>query len=78
MILSIAVAFLVKDGLSCGFLRGERTAMAMCCVGLTLLSGPVSAIITIVLLVLVLRRALRCQRAPLQQPVRLYRMHCRC
>ena len=61
-ILTIAVAFLVKDGLSRGFLRGERTAMLMCWFGLILLTGPIPAAICVVLLALVLRRA-RCGEA---------------
>jgi hypothetical protein len=62
-ILTIAVAFLVKDGLSRGFLRGERTAVLMCWFGLILLTGPIPAIICVVLLVLVIRRATLCGEA---------------
>lgn len=72
-VLSIGVAFLVKDGLSRGFLYKERAAILICCVGLMLLSGPIPAIITIVLLALVLRRAVRCaKQVPLPQPVRSF------
>lgn len=60
-ILSIAVAFLVRDGLSRGFLPHERTAMLMCWAGLILLAGPMPAIISVVLLVLVVRRTTLCQ-----------------
>jgi arabinofuranan 3-O-arabinosyltransferase len=75
-ILSIGVAFLVKDGLSRGFLHLERAAILICCIGLILLSGPVPAIISIVLLVLVLRRALCCAKeVPMQQPVLLCRVN---
>lgn len=62
-ILSIAVAFLVADGLSRGFLRGERAVMLVCWVGLILLTGPIPAIVCVVLLVLVLRRTVLCQGA---------------
>jgi arabinofuranan 3-O-arabinosyltransferase len=55
-ILSIAVAFIVKDGLSRGFLRGERTCMLLCWFGLILPTGPIPALISATLLVLVLRR----------------------
>ena len=57
-ILTIGVAFLVKDGLSRGFLSGERTTILLCWGGLFLLSGPVPAIISLVLLCLLVRRAL--------------------
>ena len=60
-ILSIAVAFLVEDGLSRGFLPGERAVMLMCWAGLIPLAGPIPAIICVVLLVLVVRRAVLCQ-----------------
>ena len=58
-ILSIAVAFLVRDGLMRGFLPGERIAMLICCAGLFLLltpMGPVGPFIDAILLVLVARR----------------------
>jgi len=56
-VLSIAVAFLVKDALSRGFLPGERIAMLMCWVGLILLMAPlISIIICGVLLALAARR----------------------
>jgi hypothetical protein len=54
--LTIAVAFLVKDGRSSGFLPGERTAILICWICLFLLTGPIPAIIRVVLLVLVTRR----------------------
>jgi hypothetical protein len=57
-VLSIAVAFLVSDGLSHGFLSGERATMFGCWVGLFILSGPVPLIICLILLVLVVRRAM--------------------
>jgi hypothetical protein len=61
-ILSIAVAFLVEDGLSRGFLPGERAVILMCWAGLMLLAGPIPAIICVVLFVLVIRRMVRCRR----------------
>ena len=60
-ILSIAGAFLVKDGLLRGFLPGERTVMLMCWAGLIFWVGPFPAIICAVLLVLVVRRVVLCQ-----------------
>jgi hypothetical protein len=59
-ILSIAVAFLVKDGVSRGFLPGERTVMLMCWIGLILPIGLIPMVICAVLLALVARRAVVC------------------
>ncbi len=56
-ILSIAVAFLVRDGLSRGFLHGERVAILACFVGLFSLLRPFGLFIDLVLLALVIRRA---------------------
>jgi Glycosyltransferase family 87 len=58
-ILTIGVAFLVRDGLSRGFLPGERAAILACWAGLFLLTGPIPPIICVVLLVLSVRRAVR-------------------
>jgi hypothetical protein len=58
-ILTIGVAFLVKDGLARGFLPRERGIVFGCWAGLFLLTGPVPAIICVVLLFLVVRRAVR-------------------
>jgi hypothetical protein len=55
-ILSIAAVFLVKDGLSRGFLAGERWVLLMCWVGLIVPLGPLPAIICLILLALVARR----------------------
>jgi hypothetical protein len=55
-VLSIAVAFLVSDGLSRGLLSGERATMFGCWVVLFVLSGPVPLVICLILLVLVARR----------------------
>jgi hypothetical protein len=56
--LSIAVAFFVSDGLSRGFLSGERATLFGCWVGLFILSGPVPLVINLILLGLVVRRAM--------------------
>lgn len=55
-ILSIAVAFLVRDGISRGFLPGERTVLLFCFAGLFLVSIPIGPPICAVLLVLAARR----------------------
>jgi hypothetical protein len=55
-ILSIAAVFLVKGGLSRGFLAGERWVLLMCWVGLIVPLGPLPAIICLILLALVARR----------------------
>src|SRR5207249_2020076 len=60
-ILSIAVAFLVADGLARGFLPGERGVMLACWPAVILPIGPIPAIVSVILLVLVVRRALRCR-----------------
>lgn len=60
-ILTIAVAFLVKDGLERGFLPRERGTILGCWAGLFLLTGPVPAIICVVLLILVVRRVMLCR-----------------
>jgi arabinofuranan 3-O-arabinosyltransferase len=57
-VLPIAVAFFIKDGLSRGFLPGERPAILACLTGLFFLLMPVGPIIYAVLLVLVARRIL--------------------
>jgi len=58
-ILSIPVAFLVKDGLSRGFLAGERTVILICLVAFLLWLAPmmpVGAVISPVILFLIARR----------------------
>lgn len=67
-ILSIAVAFLVADGLSRGFLPGERAVMLMCWPAVVLAMGPVPAIVSVVLLVLVVERAVLCGQETLTAP----------
>ena len=59
-ILTIGAAYFVKDCLSRGFLPGERGTLLLSCLGLFLLSGPIPAFISLVLLGLVCRRATRC------------------
>jgi arabinofuranan 3-O-arabinosyltransferase len=55
-ILSIAAAFLVKEGLVRGFLPGERAAMLICWGALFLVKLPIGPIVCTVLLVLCARR----------------------
>ena len=64
-ILSIPVAFLVKDGLSRGFLAGERTVILICLAAFLLWLAPmmpIGAVISPVILFLIARRivAYRC------------------
>jgi hypothetical protein len=67
-ILSIAVAFLVEDRLSRGFLPGERAIMLMCWPAVVLAMGPIPSIVCVVLFVLVVRRVVRCQRSATAAP----------
>jgi hypothetical protein len=55
-ILSITTAFLVKDGLSRGFLAGERMIIVACFVILYFLRVPLAPIIYLILLLLIYRR----------------------
>src|SRR3984893_5816767 len=59
-ILSIPVAFLVKDGLSRGFLAGERTVILICIAAflLWLALVPIGPVIYVALLFLIARRAM--------------------
>jgi hypothetical protein len=70
-VLSIAIAFLVSDGLSRGFLPGERATMFGCWVGLFVLSGPVPLMICVTLFILVVRRTIgwRSNACAAPQPV---------
>jgi hypothetical protein len=61
-ILSIAVAFLVRDGLSRGFLPGERVIMLLCWAGLFFPAAPIAPIICAALLLLVVRRIVASRR----------------
>jgi arabinofuranan 3-O-arabinosyltransferase len=73
-ILTIGIAFLVKDALARGFLPGERSVILLCWAALFLLTGPIPAIVCVVLLILVVRRAIQISRpaattpAPIVQP----------
>jgi hypothetical protein len=55
-ILSIAVAFLVRDGLSRGFLAGERTVILVCFAALFLVQVPIGPVVCIALFILASRR----------------------
>jgi arabinofuranan 3-O-arabinosyltransferase len=55
-VLSIAVAFLVSDGLARGFLPGERILMLACFLGLFVIAEPVGPVICAILLFLAARR----------------------
>ncbi len=61
-ILSIAVAFFVRDGMSRGFLPGERTGLLICFTGLFPVATPIAPILCAILLLLISRRivAARC------------------
>jgi hypothetical protein len=55
-ILSIAVAFLVRDGLARGFLPGERTAILICFAALFLVQVPIGPVVCVTLFFLAARR----------------------
>jgi arabinofuranan 3-O-arabinosyltransferase len=55
-VLSIAVAFLIRDGLSTGFLPGERTAILVCFAALFFLLNPIGPIVYVFILFLIVRR----------------------
>lgn len=61
-ILSIAVAFLVRDGISRGFLPGERTVLLICFAALFLVQVPIGPIICAVLFFLAARRIVAYRR----------------
>jgi arabinofuranan 3-O-arabinosyltransferase len=61
-ILSIAVAFLISDGLSFGFLPGERVIILICWGMLFLPATPLAPLICAALLCLVVRRILLSRR----------------
>jgi hypothetical protein len=68
-ILSIAVTFLVSDGISRGFLPGERMAVLICYIGLYLLLTPTLTpvpFICIILLLVVARRIVAYERGRFQ------------
>ena len=55
-ILTISVAFLVRDGWSRGFLSGERTVILICFAALFVVQVPIGPVICITLLFLTVRR----------------------
>jgi arabinofuranan 3-O-arabinosyltransferase len=55
-VLSIGIAFLVKDGLSRGFLAGERTLIVICFAGSFIQDPPIDPLIYLVMALLILRR----------------------
>ena len=55
-VLSIAVAFLVSDGLARGFLPGDRILMLACFLGLFVIAEPIGPVICATLLCLAARR----------------------
>jgi hypothetical protein len=61
-ILSIAVAFLVRDGMSRGFLPGERTVILICFGALFLVQVPIGPVVCAALFVLVARRIVTYRR----------------
>lgn len=61
-VLSIAVAFLVSDGLSRGFLAGERAALLVCFTALFFLLLPFGSIIYALILFLIARRIMSYRR----------------
>ncbi len=60
-VLSLAVAFLVRDGILRGFLPGERTVLLACFSALFLVAVPIGPIICATLALLVVRRIVRGQ-----------------
>jgi len=61
-ILTIGAAFFVRDGLSRGFLPGERWMLVLCWAGFFLLPSAIPDLIALALLLLVIRRAIDCDR----------------
>jgi hypothetical protein len=61
-ILTIAVAFLVRDGLSRGFLSGERTVILICFAALFLVQVPIGPVVCAALFFLTVRRILAFRR----------------
>jgi hypothetical protein len=55
-ILSIAVAFLVRDRMSLGFLPGERTVTLICIAALFLVQVPIDPVVCAALFFLAARR----------------------
>jgi hypothetical protein len=61
-ILSIAVAFLVRDGLVRGFLPGERTVILICFAALFLVQVPIGPVVCAALFSLAARRIVAYRR----------------
>jgi hypothetical protein len=61
-ILSIAVAYLVRDGMARGFLPGERTVLLFCFAALFLVAVPIGPVICAALLFLAARRIIAFRR----------------
>ncbi len=61
-ILSVAVAFLVRDGMARGFLPGERTVILICFAALFLVQVPIGPVVCATLLFLAARRIVACRR----------------
>ena len=61
-ILTIAVAFLVRDGMSRGFLPGERTVILICFAALLFVQVPIGPVVCAVLFFLTVRRILAYRR----------------
>ena len=57
-ILTVAVAFLVRDGMSRGFLPGERTVILICFAALFFVQVPIGPVVCTVLFFLTVRRIL--------------------
>ena len=55
-ILTMAAAFLVKDGLQRGFLAGERLGLVACWAAGVITTAPIGPIICLVFLFLIVRR----------------------
>ena len=55
-VLSIAVLFLVRDGIERGFLSGERTIMLICFAALFLVQVPIGPVVCATLFFLAARR----------------------
>jgi hypothetical protein len=55
-ILSVAVLFFVRDGITRGFLAGERTVILVCFAALFFVQMPIGPIVCVALLILAVRR----------------------
>jgi hypothetical protein len=73
-ILSIAVAFLIEDGLARGFLPGERATILLCFGGLFFFHIPIGPVICAMLFCLVGRRIRAWRRDRFAAPVPVSRL----